>query len=272
MYRIKATLAAGFGLLALQLSSGLASAAIIGFTGSGGFVAQGGVQDATNGFCNPGCDSGFIPFDTVNLLTDGVRVSGLVRQTIVENAFGTQTAVLRVTNIVATNNNAIGTGQTSDTFFFVSDIFDPSPNGKNAGVGISGSYTNTLGLNLGPVPFASTQAQMNYLTVPLNNLGAPIAGFSLTTPATFVSCLACAGIGFFESAFANNVPGGVQQLVGAINFTLDPGSAIVLPGSLIFEEGADEAILSEAPEPATFGMMGTALAGAFFVIRKRRKA
>jgi len=72
---------------------------------------------------------------------------------------------------------------------------------------------------------------MNYLANPLGAFGGPINNFSLTTPSTFVSCVACGPIGFAEAAFVNPAPGGTVELIGAINFTLNPGDTISLPGS-----------------------------------------
>jgi hypothetical protein len=243
-----------------------ANAAIVGFTGTGGFVAVGGVGNV--GLCFPiACDSGFVAFNTQNLLADGLNVQGQVRQIVVGDAFGnTVSAQLRVTNIIATNTN-IGGGLISDDFFIVSDIFNASLPG-NAGVGIVGSFQSVAGVG-GDVA-ASTQAQMNYLSTPIGVPVAPIVSFSLTTVSPFVNCIVCSPIPFFASAFVNNALGGIRQLVGAINFTAGPGSQIVLPGSLILESNDEAAITAEAPEPETMLLMGVVLSG-MVAIRKLRR-
>jgi hypothetical protein len=242
--------------LTLCLVPTRASAAIVGFTGTGGFVAVGGIGNVGGGCFPVACDSGFVPFDTIALLADGMRVSGFVRQIVQEDIAGnTVSALLRVTNIIATNN---GAGLANDTFFVVSDIFNPSLAG-NAGVGIAGSFQSLAGVG-GPVT-ASTQAQMNYLSTPINALGGPVVSFALTTVSPFANCVFCSPIPFFAAAFVNNAPGGIEQLVGAINFTAGPGSQIVLPGSLILEDNNSAAITDEAPEPATLLLMGGMLAG-----------
>lgn len=183
-------------------------------------------------------------------------------------------ALLRVTNIVATNNN-IGGGAISDTFFMVSDQFDPALAGLNAGVGIVGAYLNTNGLIGAPVSFASTKAQMNYLTTGVLTqaaFGGPLTGFSLTTATAGVTCVACSGIGFGQAAFAPGVAGGVEQLVGAIQFTLGPQSAAVLPGSLILEEDSTDSVINAevAPEPTTMLLCGSALLVAGLFGRRRK--
>jgi hypothetical protein len=90
--------------------------------GTGGFVAFGGVGNVGGGCFPVACDSGFVGFNTGELLADGLNVQGLVRQIVQEDVFGnTLSAMLRVTNIIATNN---GVGVVNDTFFVVSDIFN----------------------------------------------------------------------------------------------------------------------------------------------------
>ena len=242
-----------------------ARGAALGFTGTGGFVVDGGVGSLQGGACFPiACDSGFVGFNTGALLGDGLVVSGLVRQTIVEDGIGdTTAALLRVTNIVATNT---GPGQANDTLFLVSDIFDASLPGA-AGVGIIGSYVSDAFGNIG---FESTQAQMNYLANPIGAFGGPINNFSLTTPATFLSCVACGPVGFWEAAFVNPAPGGTVQLIGAINFTLNSGDSIVLPGSLLIEDDDSAAIQAELPEPATVFLLGAALLSAGLARRRKK--
>src|SRR4051794_35941196 len=84
------------------LSTQAASAAAVGFTGTGGFVRDGGIGDFT-GLCGAGCDSGFVPFTTGALLADGMVISGKVRQVIQDNGVNTTSALLLVTDILATN-------------------------------------------------------------------------------------------------------------------------------------------------------------------------
>ena len=182
----------------LFVHTGTASAAAIGFSGTGGFVVFGGIGDLS-GTCAAGCDSGFVPFFAN--LADGFSITGNVRQIIQENGLGnTTSAFLRVTNITATNTN-VGGPALSDNFFIVSDQFDPSLAG-NAGVGLIGAYTGPGGA----ISYASTQAQMNYLTTGLLTqaaFGGPLTGFSLTTVSTFVTCGGCGPIGFWEGSFIN---------------------------------------------------------------------
>src|SRR5205823_6277703 len=109
---------AGLALAAcLGTFSGEASAAAVGFTGTGGFVVAGGVGNLT-GLCGLGCDSGFVPFTTGGLLADGMVISGNVREVITDDGVNATTALLLVTNILATN---FGGGTISDTMFIVSD-------------------------------------------------------------------------------------------------------------------------------------------------------
>ena len=191
-----------------------------------------------------------------------------MRQTVQENALGRATsALLRVTNIVATNTNARG-GILSDTLFLVSDIFGPSLAGSAVGVGIVGSF---VGDGFGTTSFAQASAQMNFLTTPLNNFNAPLAGFTLNTVNPFVTCVVCGPIGFWAATFGVDNVGGVQELIGAINFTIGPQSSVVLPGSLLIETGDNASITSELPEPATFGLLGLGLGG-LGVMKRRSRA
>ena len=239
--------------------SNRAKAAALGFTGTGGFVVDGAVGSVA-GTCFPAaCDSGFVGFNTGALLADGLVVTGNVRQLIQEDGIGdTTSALLLVTGITATNT---GIAQASDTLFLVSDVFDPSLAGA-AGVGIIGSYVADIA---GNIAFASTQAQMNYLLTPVGGFAAPINNFTLTTPATFLTCVACGPVPFWEAAFANPAPGGTVQLIGAINFTVNPGDSIVLPGSLLIEDDDSAAIQAELPEPGTVFLLGAALVGMGFL-------
>jgi hypothetical protein len=232
-----------------------AKAAALGFTGTGGFVVDGAVNNVA-GTCFPAaCDTGFVAFNTGALLADGMVVSGNVREVIQEDGIGdTTSALLQVTGITATNT---GLAQASDTLFLVSDVFDPSLAGA-AGVGITGAYVAD---GAGNIAFASTQAQMNYLLAPVGGFAAPINNFALTTPATVVTCVLCGPVPFWEAAFVNPAPGGTVQLIGAINFTVNSGDSVVLPGSLIIEDDDNAAILAEAPEPGTVFLLGLALLG-----------
>jgi PEP-CTERM motif len=133
-----------------------------------------------------------------------------------------------------------------------------------AGVGIIGAYVAD---GAGNIAFASTQAQMNYLLAPVGGFAAPINNFTLTTPATFVTCVLCGPLPFWEAAFANPAPGSTVQLIGAINFTVNPGDSIVLPGSLLIEDDDNAAIQAELPEPGTVFLLGSALIG-LGVLRK----
>ena len=129
------------------------------------------------------------------------------------------------------------------------------------GVGIIGSFLSNAGFG-GNISFASSQAQMNFLTTGLitsTAFGGPLAGLSLTTVAPFVSCIGCSPVPFWATSFGVDGAGGVEQLIGAINFTPGPGSSIALPGSLIIENNNEQAITSELPEPGTFGTLAGAM-------------
>jgi len=94
-----------------------ASAAALGFAGTGGWVIAGSIGDLT-GLCGGGCDSGFVPFTTGALLADGMVISGNVRQVITDNGVNSTSALLLVTDILATN---FGAATISDTMYIVSD-------------------------------------------------------------------------------------------------------------------------------------------------------
>lgn len=243
--------------VAFTLSPTKLNAAALGFAGTAGFGIVGNIGNVS------GClialcafDSGNVAFNT-GVLADGMQISGFVRQVITESLGTTTSALLLVTGITATNTNIAGPN-ISDNLFVVSDQFDLSIAGT-AGVGIIGAYLSNAGRG-GNISFASTQAQMNYLTTGLitqANFGGPLTGFSLTTPSTFVSCFVCSPIAFHEAAFINNAPAGVEQLIGAINFTLGPGSSAILPGSVLIENNNDAAISAELPEPGSMLLLGT---------------
>jgi hypothetical protein len=249
--------------LAIALVTHPAHSAALGYSGTGGW-ATAGVIGVTGGVCNPVCDSGFVPFDT-GVLLDGMEISGQVRQIIQEAGGNTLSALLLVTNIVATNFNVVNTA--SDTLFIVSDQFDPSVPGP-VGVGIIGAFVANLG---GNIPLSSVQGQMNFLTTGLITqaaFGGPLTGFTLNTTQPFVACLLCGPVPFATSNFGVDAAGGVEQLVGAINFTLGPGASIVMPGSFLIEENDNEAITSEVPEPATAGICGGSLVALGLIFRR----
>jgi hypothetical protein len=263
------TITALAAVLLLGVGVKPASAAAIGFAGTGGWVVDGLIQDIS-GNCNPQCDSGFVPFTTGALLADGLIVSGMVRQLIVENGVNTTSALLLVTNIVAAN---LGAGTVNDNFFIVSDQFLPSIPGP-VGVGIFGAFTSNGGVG-GNIPFAHTQAQMNFLTtgfITQAAFGGPLTGFALTTVDPFVSCLLCSPVPFAALNFGNDPLGGVEQLVGVINFNLGPGSSMVLPGSWLITNNNNEAILAEVPEPASLGLCGAALFAIALRMKRRKRA
>ncbi len=250
-----------------MLFTGQAFGAAIGFSGTGGFIVDGNIANLA-GTCAAGC-AGAANFNTGALLADGLVVTGTVGEFIQEDGLGdTTSAFLRVTNLTAVNTGAFAI---NDTFFVVSDQFDPSLAGP-VGVGIIGSFVNA-GAPLGGPVAGAVQAEMNFLTTGLitNALfGAPLAGFFLDTPQPFVNCVACSPIGFWAANFGVG-PGGVEQLIGAINFQLAPGSSIVMPGSMIITDNDNSAITSELPEPATNVLLGSALIG-LAALRRRVRA
>lgn len=261
-------LASAFAVACTLLPTKL-NAAALGFAGTAGFGIVGNIGSVA------GCllavcafDSGNVAFNT-GILADGMQISGFVRQVITESLGTTTSALLLVTGISATNTN-IGGPNISDNLFVVSDQFDLSIAGT-AGVGIIGSYVSNAGRG-GNISFASTQAQMNYLTTGLitqANFGGPLTGFSLITPATFVSCFVCSPVPFWEATFINNAPAGVEQLIGAINFTLGPGSSAVLPGSVLIENNDNAAIIAELPEPGSMLLLGTGFLLLGYRVRRR---
>src|SRR5207253_1760549 len=135
----------------------------------------------------------------------------------------------------------------NDNLYLFSDQFDPSLAGTG-GVGIAGSYVNTVVPFGGNIALASTQAQMQFNLIAIQP-GQFTIGSSLTTPPTFVSCVVCSPVPFRESARGPIVVG-TTQLVGVLNFTLSgAGSAVSLPGSVILDENDAQAFQNDVPEP-----------------------
>jgi hypothetical protein len=249
--------------LALLTLPQTATAGAIGYIGTGGWGLAGpGVANATCVTC---------VFTWTNLginfvLADGLAVTMDANETFVEVGGFTTSAYLRVTNVVAAN---LSPNLVSDNIYLFSDYFDPSLAGP-AGVGVIGEM-GTLGLGAGFYG-ASVQGQMNYLISPLiNPLAAP--GFSLTTPSFAIDCTVVGPcpVGWYGlTAFVGLAPGGVQQLVGGLNFTLAPNSTIVMPGSMIVEDNDNAAITSEIPEPVSLSLFGGGLIG-LAMLRRRKK-
>jgi PEP-CTERM motif len=205
------------------------------------------------------------------VLNDGLAVSFNINETITGNGLGqnTTSAVLRISNLVAAD---VGLGNINDNIYIFSDVFNPSVAGT-AGVGAIGLYGAIPALGVVPaggVYAASSQAQMNYLFAPVGVGGPGVAPtLSLTTPSTFAIGAPAAPFTFYEWARAPII-GGVVQLVGGLNFQLTSGSEIYMPGSLIVDDNDPDAFNSEAPEPASFGVMGSGLVGLALLVRRRR--
>lgn len=201
-------------------------------------------------------------------LADGLFVSFDINETITGNlgAGATTSAVIRLTNVVAAD---VGLGAVNDNIYIYSDVFNPSVAGT-AGVGAIGIYGAIPGLGVVPAGgfyAASSQAQMNYVFAPVGLLAPPV--LSLTTPSTFAIGAPAVPFTFYEWARAP-IAGGVVQLVGGLNFQLTSGSEIYMPGSLIVDDNDPDAFNSEAPEPASFGVMGSGLLGLALLVRRRR--
>ncbi|MCU1235405.1 MAG: hypothetical protein JWP63_3372 [Candidatus Solibacter sp.] len=202
------------------------------------------------------------------VLADGLAISFDINETITGNlgAGATTSAVIRITNLVAAD---VGLGPVNDNIYIFSDIFNPSIPGT-AGVGAIGVYGAIPPIGVVPAGgfyAASSQAQMNYVFAPVGLGGPPV--LSLTTPSTFAIGNPAVPFTFYEWA-RTPIPGGVVQLVGALNFQLTSGSEIYMPGSLIIDENDPGAFNSEAPEPVSFAAMGSGLIGLAIWSRRRR--
>ena len=237
------------------------SGAAIGYVGTAGFGSSGLVLDDSCFTCIQSYSSN-VAFG----LPDGLTFSGNVSETLTQVGGTTTSAYLRVTNILVQDT----TGRpVNDNIYLFSDAFDPSIVGTG-GVGIVGSYVNTLRPHGGPV-VASMQAQMQFEQVAVQP-GVLTFGSSLTTASTFVNCLACSPFSFSEFA-RGPVLLGTTQLVGVLNFQLSGlGSAVYLPGSVVLDDNDPAVIKSETPEAASNLLFGLGLLALPFAIRKSRPA
>lgn len=244
-----------------------ASAGALCATGTLGFACVG------PGVAN---DAGAGAFSITNTNLTFTFVDGLIlhfdiNETVTGNAGlagATTSAYLRLTNVVAAN---VGGAAINDNIYLVSDVFNPGVAGT-AGVGAVGMYGAIPGIGVVPtfgVYNSLSQAQMNYLFAPIGIPGgAPF--LSLTTPATFAFGVPGPARAFYEWARAP-IGAGVVQLVGGLNFQLNPGSEVYMPGSLIVDENDPSQFNSEAPEPATLAGMGSGLVAIAWMLRRRRR-
>jgi hypothetical protein len=261
---IRKTMGAAALLAAMCLMPHQASAGLLCGVGSLGFGCGGpGVADLSGtgpvNIFNPGLSFTF---------ADGLVLGFDISEQITGNLGGgaTTSAWIKITNLYAAN---VGPGFVNDTFYIFSDVFNPGVAGT-AGVGTVGIYGATPGVGVVPVAGvygASSQAQMNYLLAPLVAPGAA-PGLSLTAPQTFGVGLPGAPVVFYSWA-RTPIGAGTRQLVGALNFQLDPFSEVYMPGSLIVDENDSSEFLSEVPEPATLSFMGLGLAGLGLYRRRR---
>jgi hypothetical protein len=251
------------------IASGIGSAAMVGVIDSNSnlSLAGPGIGNFVANQCNPAVAVQAICDDSAaNIIVnffDGAMATFDIAGSIRDDGVNTTQALFRITNLVLANPTA---NVVTDTFFFISDTFLPSAPGP-VGVGIFGNFSQMGG---GNVAFASAQGQMNYLTAPLGG-GVVPGGFTLTTVDPFV--LNFPGpIGFWAMNVQNDPLGGVVQLVGALQFTLGPGSVVNMPGSMLLSYNDTDALLEEAPEPGTMAVTASGLVGVFALCRRRKSS
>src|SRR5260370_13409945 len=252
----------------------LAATCLVQTPASAGLVCAAGT--AGFGWTRPGIfnDSGLGACSITNLglsflLADGLSLSFDINESITGNVGPTTSAYIRITNLVAKN---VGLGAINDNIYFLSDVFNPSAPGT-AGVGATGIYGAVGGgvAPVGGVYASSSQAQMNFLLVPIFGLElAP--GFALTTPPTFAIGNPGLPFTFYESARTPFLGGGLVQLVGGLNFHLTSGSEVYLPGSVIVDANTAAAFLSEVPEPGSIVLLSSGLLALVTKIRLRKRA
>ncbi|MDZ4796891.1 MAG: hypothetical protein SGI92_01915 [Bryobacteraceae bacterium] len=255
--------------LAMAVAPQKAEGALVGAISNNIWTAVGpGIGQFIGGQCNNpgniaanGCDASAAGL-TVNFF-NGAQAVFDVGISIRDNGVNTTRAWITITNLLIANPTA---APVVDTLFVITDQFAPSVAGP-VGVGIVGAFGQIGG---GNIAFAQAQGQMNFLTTPIGGAAAP-AGFTLNTVAPFVQNFCCAPVGFWAANFQNDPNGGVQQLIGALQFTLGAGSTASMPGSFIITDNASDVIEAEMPEPGSMALCASALVGAIAVARRRQR-
>jgi hypothetical protein len=257
MLRRFLTLGFGFILVSVLAPTQIFAGIIeVNINGGGWFAVGVGGTFNTGNNTNCGIAANCAENSAINVLAGGIAITGAVAFTTTDVA-GSTTSALEQATLTIDNTNACCAGAGASTnvlVAFVSDEFDPSVAGP-AGVGIFGAFAND-GNGNAPFVTADSQGQMNYLANGGAWNGAPGFGsFSLTTP--LVGWTGVGPVPFWELAVGGSV-GSIQELVGVVGADVSGDSEVTFPVTI---EDDDTSFLdAEAPEPASFLLLGVGLA------------